>query len=536
VEPELPIQELTDSILYEFLLAEIAGQRGNVDLAAQAYVDLARRTRDPRIARRATEIAVFARMGNAAVDAARIWYETEPNSPRPLQALSGLLVNAGRYDEALPYVKQLIAGASGSPGEAFMQLNRTLAGAKDKSAALALVQRLADDYPLVAQARYAVAQAAAGAGRQDLALQEIRRAQELRPDWEAAVLLEAQLLQGGSDAGAVVDRLARYLQRYPNSREVRLSYARALVAGKHYAEARTEFQKLIADFPANTDVIYAVALLSLQLSDYALAEAYLKRLLTLDFSDKPTVRLYLGQIAEEQKNYAEALRWYAEIDQGAQYVGAQIRYAQVLAKQGKLAEARAHLREVNAETDQQRTQLVLAEAQILRDANLAQDAFAVVERALKSMPDSPDLLYDYGMLAEKIERFDVMESSLRRLIELRPDHAHAYNALGYSFADRNVRLAEAYDLIEKALKLAPDDFFIVDSMGWVLYRMGNLQESEKYLRRAFAGRADPEIAAHLAEVLWVSGKRVEAEKILADAVQKDPNNETLNQAIQRFKR
>ena len=533
-EPELPKQELTDTILYAFLLAEIAAQRGNIGLAAQAYSDLSKRTRDPRIARRATELAVFARMGNAAIESATVWHETAPASRRPLQALTGLLVSAGRFEEAYPYLRKLLESAGGNAGERFMQLNRTLAGAKDKAAALALVQRLTDDYPKIAQARYALAQAAANAGQSEVALREIRRAQELKPDWEAAVLLEARLLQSSSVAAAI-ERLSRYLQRYPNSREVRLAYARALVADRRFAEARSEFQKLLADFPANTDVIYAVALLSLQLSDYGTAESSLKRLLELDFADKETVQLYLGQIAEEQKNYPEALRWYGEVGHGEKYLLAQIRSAQVMARQGLIDQARAHLRQLSASGDQQRVQLVLAEAQILRGAKRNQEAFALVERALEGLPENPDLLYDYAMLAEKIERYDVLESSLKKVIELRPDHAHAYNALGYTFAERNLRLAEARALIEKALNLAPSDFFIIDSMGWVLFRMGHIEESVKFLQKAFAGRADPEIAAHLAEVLWVSGKRAEAEKILREAAIKDPGNELLNETIRRLK-
>lgn len=536
-EPELPKQELSDSVLYEFLVAEIAAQRGNVGLAAQAYVDLAKRTRDPRIARRATEIAVFARMGNAAIEAARVWHESEPKSPRPLQALSGLLMSAGQFDEALPYVKQYVAEAAGGPGEGFMQLNRTLGNAKDKSAALAFVERLAEDYPQLAQAHYALAQAAANAEKWDLALKYVRRAQELKPDWEVAVLLEARALRSGSGSGAAeLERLSRYLQRFPNSREVRLAYARALVAEHRYADARSEFQKLLADFPANTEVIYAVALLSLQLSDYGLAESSLKRLLELDYPDKETVRLYLGQVAEERKDYPEALRWYAQVEKGEQYLPAQIRYAHVLAKQGRIAEARAHLHQQDAGGERQRIQLVLAEAQILREANQNRQAYELLERALHDLPDNPDLLYDYAMLAEKIERFDVLESSLRKLIKLRPNHAHAYNALGYTYADRNVHLDEARQLIEKAMELAPEDIFIIDSMGWVLYRQGDLEGSLKYLQRAFNGRADPEIAAHLAEVLWASGKRAEAEKILGEAMRKYPGNETLNTTSQRLKR
>jgi len=533
-EPELPKQELTDTVLYEFLLAEIAAQRGNVGIAAQSYADLAKRTRDPRIARRATEMAVFAHMGTAAIESARVWHETDPHSLRALRALTGLLVGAGRFDEAYPYLGKLFESAGTNAGEALMQLNRSLASAKDKSAAMALAQRLTDDYPKLPEAHYVLAQAAANAGKREVALSAIRRAEELKPDWEAAVVMEARLLQSES-VEAALERLSGYLRGYPNSREVRLAYARVLVADRRYAEARNEFQKLLADFPTNSDVVYAVALLSMQLSDYDAAESSLKRLLELDFSDKETVLLYLGQIAEEQKNYPQALHWYGKVGQGERYLSAQIRYAQVMAKQGHIDQARNHLQRLDATSDQQRVQITLAEAQILRDAKRNQEAFSLVESALGRLPENPDLLYDYAMLAERIERFDVLESSLKKVIELRPNYAHAYNALGYTFAERNLRLSEARELIEKALNLAPTDYFIIDSMGWVLYRLGKIEESVKYLKRAFAGRADPEIAAHLGEVLWVSGKREEAKKILDEAANKHPDNETLNSTIRRLK-
>jgi len=224
------------------------------------------------------------------------------------------------------------------------------------------------------------------------------------------------------------------------------------------------------------------------------------------------------------------------VGEGEQYVQAQIRYAQVLARQGKLDDARAHLQQAAAKSSPQRIQLVLAEAQLLRDANQPKAAFDLVGQALDRVPNNPDLLYDYAMLAEKIERVDVLESSLRKLIEIRPEHAHAYNALGYSLADRNQRLPEARELIEKALKLAPDDSFIIDSMGWVLYRQGKLKDSLGYLRRAYAGRPDPEIAAHLGEVLWALGERSEAERVWGDAARDSPDNETLANTIKRLKR
>jgi len=529
-----PNQELTENLLYEYLLAEIAGQRGNVTLSAQAYVDLAKRTHDPRIARRATEVALYARMSNAAIDAATIWHQADPSSTRALQALAGMMVSVGRYDEALPYLKELLAGAHGDPAGGFTQLTRTLANAQDKQAALKLTQTLAADYPKLPEAHFAVARMGASAGEDRIALDEVRKARRLRPDSEAAVMLEAQLLQKTSidQAGAV---LAEYVQKYPPAREARLAYARILVAQKRFGEARAEFQRLMTGLPDSTDMAFAVALLSLQLKDYDAAEKYLKGLLDSPYRDKDGVRLYLGQVAEERKDFPQALKWYGEVGEGEQYVQAQIRYAQVLAHEGKLDAGRARLQEAAAKNGQQRIQLILAEAQLLRDANQPKAAFDLVGQALDRVPNNPDLLYDYAMLAEKIERVDILESSLRKLIEIQPEHAHAYNALGYSLADRNQRLPEAQELIEKALKLAPDDSFIIDSMGWVLYRRGKLKDSLAYLRRAYAGRPDPEIAAHLGEVLWALGERSEAEHVWGDATKESPDNETLANTIKRLK-
>ena len=538
-EPEnrstYPRQELTENLLYEYLLAEIAGQRGNVALSAQAYVDLAKRTRDPRIARRATEIALYARMNNAAIEAATIWHETDPSSTRALQALAGMLVSVGRYDEALPRLKELLAGTPSDTASGFTQLTRTLAGAQDKLAALRLTQSLAADYPQLPEAHYAVARVAVSAGDDRTALEAVRTARQLRPDWEAAALLEAQIVQKTSvDQASAL--LADYVQKYPPAREARLAYARTLVAQKRYQEARGEFEKLMTAMPESTDMAFAVALLSIQLKDYDSAEKYLRNLLASPYRDKDGVRIYLGQVAEERKDFAGALKWYGQVGEGEQYVQAQIRYAQVLAKQGKIDDARAQLQQAAAKSTDQRVQLVLAEAQILRDANQPKAAFDLVGQALDRVPNNPDLLYDYAMLAEKIERPDILESSLRKLIEIRPEHAHAYNALGYSLADRNERLPEAQELIEKALKLAPDDSFIIDSMGWVLYRRGKLKDSLTYLRRAYAGRPDPEIAAHLGEVLWALGEHSEAERVWGDARKESPDNETLANTIKRLKR
>lgn len=532
-QPALPLQDLTDAILYEFLLAEIAGQRGNAGLSAQAFFDLAKRTRDPRIARRATEVSIFARMNKVALDSARIWYETDPASSRALQVLAGLLLGAGQVEEAYPHLRKMLATPGANPAETFPQLVRSLSNAKDKAASLRLIQQLGADYPALPQAHLAIAQGALAAEREDIALEEVRKAQALRPEWEAAVLFEAQILQRKSNPEAIA-RLARHLERYPNSRDIRLNFARALVVEQRIAEARGEFQKLLSDYPANTEVIYSVALLALQSNELGVAETNLRRLLELNYRDKNGVRMYLGQIAEEQSRVSDALRWYGEVESGEQYLQAQIRYAQVLGKQGNLDQARSHLRQLAEQNSGQSVPLVLAEAQLLREANQVKEAFQLLGKALDGQPENPDLLYDYAMLAERIDRVDILESSIRKVIAVRPDNAHAYNALGYSLADRNVRLDEARELIEMALKLAPRDYYIIDSMGWVLYRMGQNAEAVHYLRQAFSGRPDAEIAAHLGEVLWVSGERAEAEKIWMDASEKFPKNDSLINTLKRF--
>ena len=529
----LPALELTEPILYELLLAEIALQRGSAGLAAQTYADLARRTKDPRIARRAVEVAGFARTPQFALEAARAWHEADPQSVQALQTLSGLLVSARRVGDAEPYLAKLLAADGASAAGGFLQLGRLLAGNPDKAANLRVVRNLAAKHPDMPQAHIAVAQAALAANDEATALAETRRAAQLQPGWEVAAIFEAQILQRRSPQEASA-ALAAFLAKYPEAREARLAYARALVGERKFAEARAEFETLLAAHPGNADVIYAVALLAAQLKDYPIAEKNLTRLLDMGFRDPNGVRITLGQIAEEQKQWQAAIDWYQSIQRGDQYLASRLRVAGVMAKQGRLAEARAYLQGVNA--GEQRVQLLIAEAQLLREANQHREAFELLGKALQAQPDQPELLYDHALTAEKLERFDVLEGNLRKLIQMRPDHAHAHNALGYSFADRNLRLAEARKLIERALELAPEDYFIVDSLGWVLYRQGDLKGAAAQLRRAYVGRPDGEIGAHLGEVLWMMGERAEAERIWDESLKNHPDNETLQKTVKRLRR
>ena len=527
-------EDLSEPTLYEFLLGEIAVQRGDLPLAAQTYLDLARRTRDPRVARRAVEVANQAKEIALALDAARLWNELEP-SVHALQVLAATLVAAKRVEEAGPVIEKLFSADGVNRENAFMQLNRLLAGNADKTANQRVVRNIAAKYPQLPQAHFAVAQAAAIAGDNDGAITAAREAQKLQPDWELAVLLEAQVLQQRSPAAAA-KRLGEFVESYPSAREARLSYARVLVLEKRLPEARKQFEAVANASPKNPDVVYAVGLLAYQLKDYSAAEEYMKRVLSLGYRDPEGVRYVLGQIAEEQKLWPRAIEWYESIDTGDHVMPARMRTANAIAKQGKLDEARAFLKRVAAENPEDVVQLIVAEAQLLRDAQRHAEAFALLSDAPGKQPEQPDLLYDLALTAEKLERFDLLETHLRKLIEVKPDHAHAYNALGYSFADRNTRLPEARKLIEKALELAPEDYFIMDSMGWVLYREGDLKGAARELRRAYSGRPDAEIGAHLGEVLWMLGEQDEARRVWDEALKAGPENETLQKTIKRLRK
>jgi Flp pilus assembly protein TadD len=530
----LPSQELTEPLLYEMLLAEIALQRGKPALAAQAYAELAERTRDPRVARRAVEVANAARTPQYALRAARVWQETEPDSVQALQTLTVLLVRARKVEDAEPYLATLLARDGKAAPAGFLQLERLLSGNPDKQSNLRVVRGLAARYPELPEARLAVAQATLAAGDEAGALGETRAAAQMRPGWESAAIFEAQILQRQSAARAA-ESLAAFLEKYPQSREVRLAHARLLVGERRYEEARAEFEKLLAAYPDNGDVLYAVGLLAMQLRDYATAETSLQRLLDMGYRDPDSLRFTLGQAAEEQKKWDEAIRWYGSIRRGDQLLASRLRIAHVIARRGKITEARAYLRTLET-SGPERVQVLIAEAQMLRDANRNGEAYDLLGKALKAQPEQPELLYDHAITAEKLERFDVLEASLRKLIKLKPDYAHAYNALGYSFADRNLHLSEAHKLIERALELSPEDYYIIDSMGWVLYRMGDLKGAVEHLRRAYDGRPDAEIGAHLGEVLWKMGNRGEAERIWQEALKRHPENETLQSTVKRLRR
>ncbi|WP_374402123.1 tetratricopeptide repeat protein [Niveibacterium sp.] len=530
---------LTPQVLYQFLLAEIAGARGNLELASQGYLDLARKTQDARIAHRAAEIALYARRVPDALEAARLWNKLEPDNLQAVQMLAGLLAGGmGQLDELEPQLARILAKSSESPAGLLMALNSTLQRYPDKAEVRSSVDRLTEPYLKLPEAHFARAHAAFNAGDASAALASLDAALARKPDWEPAALLKAQLLQQqGRTKDAIAflaDFRSKQSQAAAPSVDIQHAYARLLAADRQYDAARAEFDKLVTLSPDNGEIGYTRALLLLQAGDATAAEAEFKRLLVLGKPDPDTVRMQIAQIQEEQKRIPEAILSYRAVTGGAQRNAAWIRAALLQAREGDLAGARSELARLRAAEPKEANTFLLAEAQILRELDRAGEAYALLDAAIRKQPDQTDLIYDRALLAERLGKYDDMERDLRRLIKLKPDEAQSYNALGYSFADRNIRLAEANTLISKALELAPDDAFILDSMGWVLYRSGKLEAAYEHLKRAYAVRPDPEIAAHIGEVLWMMGRQDEARKTWQDALATHPQNEELAKIIKRF--
>jgi len=545
---QLPAEGLSPELMYRILLGDVALQRGEPALAARAYLEAARETRDATLAKRATEIAVGARARSLSVESARLWSEIDPSAQRPKQLLAALsgtgakgFDSPGVGNDLKAELERVLADAASSPaalGDAFMQLNRLLAYEPDKQATLKLVESVAQPYPDLAEARFAVALAAYNTGLADLstsalALKEVDRALILKAGWERAAMLKAEILGKRAPAEAIA-YLVDYMKAHPDSKAAAGSLAQFYVEQKRYAEARAIFERFWAADKSNRDYEFAIAALAVQMKDWQSAEKLFEDLKTAKYDENGGVELYLAQIAEETGRFALAFERYRAVPDGERAWIAKLRAATMLAKQNRMADAQRYLADLPAVTIEQRTQVRQAQAQLLRDAGDNAGAYAVLTQALVEQPDQPDLLYDIAMVAEKLDKIDVLESRLSQLIALNPDNAQALNALGYTLVDRTTRTAEGAALIERAHKLDPKDPFILDSMGWAQFRMGNFDAAETYLRQALTERGDAEIAAHLGEVLWAKGERTRAREVWQSQLKSTPDNPVLLETMRRF--
>lgn len=525
--------DLVPRAVFDVLLGEIALQRGNLQIGLTAWVDLARRSLDPQALARAVEIANHTQQYDIALELARHWARIEPESPPAQQALTTALAQTNNMDELGYHLAALLERDKANLAGNLMRLPRIFARHPDKAVVQSLINRLAQPYVGVAEAHAAMAMAASANNDFSRARSEAEQAQNLRPDWEFAAILVAQALSKESNAQAL-NYLKTFVSSNPSAIEARLTLARLLIAEKRYSEGRSEFSRLLQERPTDPDILYPSAMLALQEGDRKTGRDLLERLLKTRYADKSSVYFFLGQMDEEDERPEDALARYRQVVAGEQYLTARARTAQILMQQGKLEQALKSLRDAAGKTPIEKNRLIAAEAALLRDAKRHDEAFKVLDAAVRAQPDNTELLYEAAMAAEKLGKFEQMEAHLNKLIKLKPDHAHALNALGYSLADRNIRIDEAARLLTKASALAPKDPFIMDSLGWVQFRQGKLPQALATLEEAFRLRPDPEIAAHLGEVLWQLNRRDEALKVWKDTAAKHPDNEVLQAVIRRF--
>lgn len=566
--PEAPAPVVNSTLdaplFYQLLIGELELRGGENGTAYAVILDAARRTRDETLFRRAVDIALGARSGDQALAAARAWRTARPESADALRTQLQILVAMGRLADTAEPARALIAAMPlAERGATIAALPRFFARAGEPKAVAGLIEEIVRPH-LEAEATRVPARVAQGrawlaAGDADKALALLREANGLEPSAPGPVLLAMEMMRNQPEAARLV---AAYMARPDVDAQMRLAYVRSLTDAQRYAEAVAQLQQAVKQQPEFAPAYVTLGALQLELRNPREAEAALTRYVELvqgagkptggpaaddetDGDDEPAAAsserglvqawLMLAQAAEQRGDYAAAEGWLKRIEDPRRALEVQTRRASILARQGKVSEARQLIRQAPERTTEDGRAKLVAEVGVLRELKDWREAYDVLAGALRRQPDDSDLIYEQAMMAEKLDRLDEMERLLRRVIELKPTNAHAHNALGYSLADRRQRLPEARALIQRALELAPGDPFITDSLGWVEFRMGNREEALRHLENAWRARPDAEIGAHLGEVLWSLGRKDDARRIWREARGKDADNEVLRETLKRLR-
>lgn len=542
----LPSVDLTGEVLFRILLADFAAQRGAWATAANAALEVGRQTRDPRMARRALEFSLADDNLPRAWDAARLWRELAPSDAQAEQAeLMLAAANGDTAELARALSEQLVLAPD--KGEAVVQAQQILSRLSDKRKAFDLLDQLVQgDLRKLPEARAALAQAAYEAGEAPRALAEIKAALEARPDWELAAGMR---LQFGMplEAERTLDDTRKFIAAHPEARDLRLALVGALMQRGEFDEAIAEVQAMGRHAPEDFELLYLHGALNYEAGRPREAEKLLKDYIQVETrrrqasgdeydptSNLSDAQMLLARIAEEGGRYDQAYDILGSMAAPEAQFMARLRQAVVRGKQGRVDEGLQVLDKARPEDERDEILLGLTRAQILRDDGRVAEAVRSLLGSIAALPDSTELRYDLAMLYERQDRLPEMEQQLRRIISIEPNHAHAYNALGYTLADRNLRLDEAVSLIERALNLEPNDASILDSMGWVQFRLGNRAAAIDYLQRSWAIRQEAEVGVHLGEVLWVDGRRDEALRIWRAVREQDADNALLESTLTRL--
>lgn len=535
---------LDAALFYQLLLGEMNVRSGSPGSGFSIILDAARKTRDPLLFQRAVDVALQSRSGDAALQAAQAWKKTVPDSTEANRYLLQILLALNRLDEAgqalSVSIRELPADEQNA---AIASIPRIFSRVQDKKLAADTVEKALQ--PALKQAHTAasawttVGRLRREAGQLPLAVEATRQA--LRADATGSGPLILALSLASAAPNELMPLLKTAMQG-PVPPELRLGYARTLIGQPAYPEALAQLNRLNADHPAFAEGWLVHGLLLLETGKPDLAEKKLVRHIGLVQSAKDPASatgqseslMALAQIAQRKGQLAQAQQWLSQVPAQADPVKLASRQAQLLAQQGRLDEARATLERIQANTPELAIRKALVQSQWLRDNKQAASAYTLVRQALTQHPQNTDLMSELAMVCEKLKRFEEMESLLRELMQRKPDDPHAFNALGYSLADRNVRLPEARQLIQQALQLAPQDAYIQDSLGWVAYRQGQFAEALQILQKAYQNKPDAEIAAHLGEVLWVMGQREQAAVIWREGLLLNADNDTLTETLKRF--
>lgn len=523
---------LTPELIYSVLVGDIAAQREEYRLAFEHYLEAARSARDVRLAELATQAALSMEDNRRAEEAVALWLELAPKSLTAHQVAALLAIDGGKTAEARTHLRKLVELGRNKGGSGYLDAARLLVRVQDPKERLRLMAELRDTNPKKPEAQFAYAIVAASAGETLEAEKAARRALTLRPRWsEVKLFLIRVMLTRGNKAEAVT-ALRGFLKESPDDVALRTAYARLLVEMESYPEAQREFKRLLRAVPKDPGVLLALGVLAIQTKDPVAARGYFEQLLVTG-KRRDDALFYLGQLDEQEGKPAAALAHYGQI-RSEHLLDAQIRMARIHAQGGEINRSRELIGQLRAQSPpEQAPSLYLIEAEILRDAKHPEEAMQVYDEGLRGSPDDPDLLYARALHGAQMKRVDILERDLRRILDKQPDHADALNALGYTLADQTDRYQEALALLERAIALKPNDPAVLDSMGWVQYRLGNNTEALRYLRRAAQMLQDAEIAAHLGAVLWVEGRQDEARQVWGEALVRDPDSDYLRATIER---